>query len=69
MTYEYNMIIFQGMAIINVCFSICVYQVVPIINNRVCEVSTPAMDNIDTVHPPITLLTCYGRVDAVVMGS
>ena len=39
---------FQGLAIINVYFSICVYQVVPIINNRVCEVSTPAMDNIDT---------------------
>ena len=38
----------QGLAIINVYFSICVYQVVPIINNRVCEVSTPAMDNIDT---------------------
>ena len=51
---------FQGLAIINVYFSICVYQVVPIINNRVCEVSTPAMDNIDTVHPPITVLTCYG---------
>ena len=47
---------FQGFAIINVC----VYQVVPLINNRVCEVSTPAMDNIDTVHPPIILLTCYG---------
>ena len=51
---------FQGLAIINVYFSICVYQVVPLINNRVCEVSTPAMDNIDTVHPPITVLTCYG---------
>ena len=51
---------FQGLAIINVYFSICVYQVVPIINNRVCEVSTPAMDNIDTVHPLIILLTCYG---------